>query len=1059
MRIHRLEIQAFGPFATRQVIDFDELSAHGLFLLNGATGAGKTSVLDAICYALYGQVPGVRQDAKRLRSDHAEPGLAPEVSCEFSAAGRRLEATRNPAWSRPAKRANTTGTTTEQAKTLLREKIDGRWEQKSTRNDEASQEITSLLGMNREQFTRVVMLPQGEFAEFLRSSATDRQELLQQLFGTERFKEIEKQLAFDAAEAKLSWASAEAVTGSILQRAEDEAGKYPELLSNAGGEDGGERAGATNAADATDTTDTAGAAEPTGVADTADTPRTAGPGSGAERMASLQEQLHDAAAKAAAAAESADAAVVAARREQQELAAGAERASKLAGAEATEHALILQEPAQQERIAAVQQHRRAEVLASQLQAAGHAETAAHGAREAAIETLRELGRHPLGAKFHHFAGMATDSLEEAAPCLEEAATAAAGRIAVLEELLPEEQAYQQGRETMAQLERKQTECGEKAARADAAIASLAGQQQEARNEQSRLQILAAQSSHLDQQADSARALVDAITAQTEAGAALAVLEQQHRSAKERLLQLKEEWLRLFQQRLDHAAGELAQQLQAGEPCPVCGSIEHPSPSSLTAESSASADAEQTAREAQDRAEDELAEHTAALGRAQQELAVLNSRAGGQDLDQAKTALGGAVDAAGAARTARDRLNEGAETLAALTRREHGLTGSRDTSRSEAGAAAAEAAAVGHRLADLDTRLDAARDGCATLAERLVQLRGYARQLKAAREAEAAHRNAAAQVVETRRHLTEALAESSFADEDQARAALLESDEADAVAAEIKSFDLERRRVSDILDTEPLRRARQDQATGRQAPTPEALGAGATKLEMLTIRAREAGMEHNLLRQSTRQLDNLAGQLADAVATAGPMRERHQLLNSVAETARGGGENIYRMSLNTYVLAARLEQVAVAASERLTSMTDGRYSLIYSDALASHGKRSGLGLQVVDEWTGLARDTTTLSGGESFMASLALALGLADVVQQESGGVDIETLFVDEGFGSLDEEALEQVMDALEGLRDGGRVVGLVSHVAEMKLRIPAQLRVSKARTGSTLSVAAAVLSG
>ena len=160
-----------------------------------------------------------------------------------------------------------------------------------------------------------------------------------------------------------------------------------------------------------------------------------------------------------------------------------------------------------------------------------------------------------------------------------------------------------------------------------------------------------------------------------------------------------------------------------------------------------------------------------------------------------------------------------------------------------------------------------------------------------------------------------------------------------------------------------------------------------------------------------------------------------MLTALADAAGGRGDNTYRMSLNSYVLAARLEQVALAASERLVAMSDGRYLLQHTDAKAARGAKSGLGLEVVDQWTGHRRDTSTLSGGESFMASLSLALGLADVVQQESGGIQIETLFVDEGFGSLDEQSLEQVMDALEGLRDGGRVVGLVSHVGEMKQRI------------------------
>ena len=217
-------------------------------------------------------------------------------------------------------------------------------------------------------------------------------------------------------------------------------------------------------------------------------------------------------------------------------------------------------------------------------------------------------------------------------------------------------------------------------------------------------------------------------------------------------------------------------------------------------------------------------------------------------------------------------------------------------------------------------------------------------------------------------------------------------------------------------------------------------------------ARDAALAAGLAEKSVRTLGTIAANYARLAEDGREPRERAHLLAAVADAARGAGDNNYRMSLNSYVLAARLEQVAVAASERLIGMSDGRYILQHTDARAARGAKSGLGLEVVDQWTGQRRDTATLSGGESFMASLALALGLADVVQQESGGVDIETLFVDEGFGSLDEQALEQVMDALEGLRDGGRVVGLVSHVGEMKQRISTQLQVVKGRNGSTLHI-------
>jgi exonuclease SbcC len=218
VRIHRLEISAFGPFAGTEDIDFDRLSAQGLFLLNGPTGAGKTSVLDAICYALYGSVPGARQDGKRLRSDHADPAAEPRVTCEFTARGRHFEVTRSPAWDKPSARGRN-GFTTQQAKTLLRERVAGEWLEKSGRNDEAGAEITAVLGMDREQFTRVVLLPQGDFAAFLRSKASDRLDLLQKLFGTERFEAVERELALQAAGAVSEVADLEGRLGMLVARA------------------------------------------------------------------------------------------------------------------------------------------------------------------------------------------------------------------------------------------------------------------------------------------------------------------------------------------------------------------------------------------------------------------------------------------------------------------------------------------------------------------------------------------------------------------------------------------------------------------------------------------------------------------------------------------------------------------------------------------------------------------------------------------------------------------------------------------------------------------------
>ncbi|MGH3185093.1 MAG: SbcC/MukB-like Walker B domain-containing protein, partial [Streptosporangiaceae bacterium] len=201
-----------------------------------------------------------------------------------------------------------------------------------------------------------------------------------------------------------------------------------------------------------------------------------------------------------------------------------------------------------------------------------------------------------------------------------------------------------------------------------------------------------------------------------------------------------------------------------------------------------------------------------------------------------------------------------------------------------------------------------------------------------------------------------------------------------------------------------------------------------------------------------QLADLAPQLTACLDELGPLAEKAAEARRLADLAAGLGANTLRMTLSSFVLAARLEEVAAAASERLLKMTSGRYSLAHTDARRGGSGKSGLGLLACDSWTGVDRDTSTLSGGETFLASLALALGLADVVTAEAGGTRIEALFVDEGFGSLDEDTLEEVMTVLDGLREGGRMVGIVSHVAELRQRIPAQVRVRKGQAGSHLAV-------
>jgi exonuclease SbcC len=233
---------------------------------------------------------------------------------------------------------------------------------------------------------------------------------------------------------------------------------------------------------------------------------------------------------------------------------------------------------------------------------------------------------------------------------------------------------------------------------------------------------------------------------------------------------------------------------------------------------------------------------------------------------------------------------------------------------------------------------------------------------------------------------------------------------------------------------------------------------AAEVEQATAAARAARVQLDTVRDArvraqhkAEQLAQLAPQIGASLQELAPLAARAAEARQLADLAAGQGANTLRMTLSSFVLAARLEEVAAAASQRLLAMTSGRYSLIHTDARRGAG-RSGLGLLACDAWTGVDRDTSTMSGGETFLASLALALGLADVVTAEAGGTRIEALFVDEGFGSLDEDTLEEVMTVLDGLREGGRMVGIVSHVAELRQRIPAQVRVHKGHSGSHVTL-------
>jgi exonuclease SbcC len=1050
VRIHRLEVTAFGPFAQREAIDFDALAAQGIFLLNGPTGAGKTSVLDAVCFALYGSLPGARLGSKAIKSHHAAADAEPSVLLEFTAQGRRFEVRRTPEWSKPSARASS-GWSVQKASTHLRERIDGEWRALTARNDEAGALLGEVLGMAREQFTRVVLLPQGEFASFLRSKASERVELLEKLFGTGKFADVESEAALLAQQARSAAESAERDAAGILSQLEAEAeaagiGQAPDGTPVPGGAAG---------------LSSAGFAPGTGAA--LDTESALG------RFAWARHALAERGREAAAQAEEAKAARELARRQVAEAERSLEDGAELAVARQRRDEWEADAAGQEARLAALSGHRAAAQLAALFtdadeaaaesrraleeaaaaleaaHAAGWAGEAGAGAQSSPSSTPRTVGFGPASAPDY-----AANTLPSVA-AVRAAAGAAASEAAVLAERVPAERELAGLEVRLAHAGTERSRLDAEAARAQAGLARLAAELDELEAERTRLEPLAAGLAVARFEEEAARAVVRAVEEHAEATRRLGAAEAEHGRARSAALDAKEEWLALRERRLNHTAAELAAQLDDGGACPVCGSTDHPAPARGAEDPLELVDAERSAADAAELAAEDERRAREALAEARALLAGVDARGGATDPDKAARVLGeciGRVEAAAEAEAARAT----AETrLADLAVRRAASHDALDAARTQHARAEEAMELLEAQVRRLRADVQEWRGGHATLAARQADVAARARTLDALEHSLVRHEQAEQARGRSLVRLDSALADSSFPDEGAARAALLPVAQARALEEAIRVHEAERDHLAGLFASAAVNRAVREESEGRAA-TREQLEARRSAAAAAEGRLEAATRAADRAEASGERCARLLAAFEDLAPALARHRDRADMLGGLARTLRGQGENTLRMSLHTYVLAARLEQVAAAATERLAAMSDGRFSLEHSDALAARGAASGLGLEVVDGWTGQRRDPSTLSGGESFMASLALALGLADVVQQEAGGIDIETLFVDEGFGSLDEQALEQVMDSIEGLRAGGRVVGLVSHVPELKQRIAAQIRVAKGRSGSSLSV-------
>ncbi|PZF28874.1 AAA family ATPase [Curtobacterium sp. MCPF17_051] len=990
MYLHRLELRAIGPYPDLVTIDFAALAASGVFLLEGPTGSGKSTIIDAVVFALYGGLAGSDASSDRLHSQHADPAVEPFVELVFETGAGMFRVRRTPQYDRPKQRG--TGTVKQQASVQLfrlAAPTDVAGEPMSSRIPEVGVEIARIVGLDRAQFLQTVVLPQGEFARFLRSPGEDRRKLLQSLFGTQVYDRTADELA-----ARRRAVQAE-VEGAD-DRVRDALARFAQ------------------AADLAD-------ADESVVPDTVASLRATADAAGAARTA---------AAAAATAATEHERSVTA-------RAAALERRAALLRRQA-----LLDEDApaiEQARAAVATADRAARVAA----VADGLEAATVRADDTAAAAARLRDQHALSAvdaeQIVRRRDTLTDALSDVRHLVAVEAEADARRTAIAEATATASRLTDDLAALDTALEARPSERArivEAARTASVTAADADAAAHEVARVQSLRADLAARDRAEQRVADAERVVAGARRRATEALDA-------ERSLRER--------------RIAGLAGELGAALTPGDPCPVCGSTAHPSVAAPQ-DDHPTIQAVESAGDATRRADQQLADAAADLAVERAEHLRLTGVVGTVDsiaLDAMAVAADERVRAAHDAaalvlehereRTAHDTATR------ALERERNDLDARRtvlaSTAASDAERLEADLRSVHEAIDRLGALLDS-DDGSAPVSLRAVvdELDGRLTVLRAVAEADDRAAAAARARDERSAEVARVLDVQAFPDVDAARAGLLDPDTVARFRSSISAAEAERAVVRAGLDDPAVVQAADDDPEQLDVPAAQAERVRATaELDEATRLAVTAAHRAEAVEQCATEVDRTVRARQETSA-------RSRAVVRLADVANGEASvNPTGITLGTYVLMRRFEDVVAAANDRLRGMLAGRFTLETSDEResGSRSRRTGLALAVHDHTTDTVRDPRSLSGGETFTVSLCLALGLADVVQAEAGGVSLGTLFVDEGFGTLDPETLDDVIGQLSRLTAGGRQVGIVSHVEELKQRIPERIAVRRTPTGGS----------
>lgn len=1087
MILHNLEFEAFMAYPKRQEINFDALNNAGVFLLNGPTGAGKTTILDAICYALYGETSSDRESAKLHSTYAAHSGTKPRVLLDVTLHGKRLRIDRTPAYNKPITRGARKGQMREEsAKATLAELAPGAdpadekaWTPISSSVAEVNRTIAERTHLTKEQFLKVVLLPQGQFAQFLKSKPKERKELLKKMFPVEHYEQLFAALTEEAKTAQQEVAQDENTQRGYLERARAEMLALQSLLdavdSDAeeaaeAGEETSEHLTAENVTAENVTAETLDAWVACGVERARET---------SAREKQEQQRLTDEADRnTRLLAERAQ--LQADWREYEQL---CERRTRLT-VRADEH------KAQREELA---QARAAAPLHAQY-AQVHAESQALAARQqeqaACASALDETGRALLAAL--------RDEETSAEVIFPEETTFAA-----LPDFEPAEQETQLEAllDTLRALQKKDAQLTDEEAAAAALLKQANALEQDRARAEKRLSDLTAQAEQLAEElagystADEERTLAAHLVTEAQqkhdaaqqmqqkldaASAAVAAAQKQSKRTATAEQKAQEKWQASAQQalaateefknlqvlRLAQASSLLARELKDGEPCAVCGSVEHPAPARI-------AEGEQlveradldAAKEREDKAHKQARTHELAKDRATKAHQEASEALAAARTQYETLAAQGECDVEQTAAQLQEAQTRLAQAQSRVTARD-GVLAKVERVRSEQQKAQEALRTIESAAVEAQTRHRDAAARCEAAAAELAPARaavGFSQRVEAVEGYRVAHQRLARAVlllgqVRERHALAAAaaqrlLAESSFESAELIHAAVRTPERVDALEQAVAAYELEHARLLEGFGREAIVAVAARAAAGEQAP--DDLQGVREQVEQLRAAAHRLTLREGERESMLRSLHVLRGEYAAFRAQTAQRYDRAQMLANLAAAARGDtlGGYEHQVDLVSYVLGAEFERILHSASLHLDRMSEGRYGMVFSNHRAK-GSRSGggLNLEITDTWTGEPREASSLSGGESFLASLSLALGLAEVVQANNGGIELDTLFIDEGFGTLDAETLDMVMGTIESLRDSGRTIGLISHVEEMKNRIPAQIVVEKGQNGSLVRV-------